>query len=232
VIAIAEFKYQTESIRNATDIVALIGEHVRLRKSGVQFVGLCPFHKEKTPSFYVHPSKGVYKCHGCGASGDVFTFIQQIEGVNFKGARALLAERAGVTVSDRRPTVAERRHFALLMDTSEWRVALVESLRSYRDQCFQIYHRALRFILIHDFDEEERCRPGRFGLVMAVADTYEARYQDLDRRIKVLTEASPDTLLPFFKAAGDKAGKALVEYRTNKEKRAWNVRRACNGSSC
>lgn len=96
----------------ATDTVAQIKErliiqdivapYVKLRKAGRSLVGLCPFHKEKTPSFHVSPERGTWHCFGCGEGGDGFTFIEKIEGVDFKGALKLLAEKAGVTLEYRR----------------------------------------------------------------------------------------------------------------------------------
>src|SRR5262249_49075600 len=85
---------------------------VRFRKSGVQVVGLCPFHSEKTPSFYIHPVKQVFKCHGCGAGGDVFTFIEQIERVDFPHALAIAAAMVGVQLEVRPWTNKQRRESA------------------------------------------------------------------------------------------------------------------------
>ena len=88
-----------EAIRAGNDIVAVVGQYVVLRKAGVQMSGLCPFQKEKTPSFFVHPGKQVYYCHGCQAAGDVFKFVQDIEHVSFPEAKNLLATRCGITVA-------------------------------------------------------------------------------------------------------------------------------------
>jgi len=85
-----------EEIREASDIVEVVGETVKLKKSGNGFVGLCPFHDEKTPSFHVTPRLGIYKCFGCGESGDVFSFIMEMEGVSFPDAMRSLAERYGI----------------------------------------------------------------------------------------------------------------------------------------
>ena len=74
----------TERIRADANLAVIAGRYgVKLRQSGKQLLGLCPFHKERTPSFHVHPGKQVFKCHGCGAGGYAFTFIQKIEGVDF-----------------------------------------------------------------------------------------------------------------------------------------------------
>ncbi|REL38294.1 DNA primase [Rhodohalobacter sp. SW132] len=85
-----------EEIREAADIVEVINDYVRLKKSGNGFVGLCPFHDEKTPSFHVTPRMGIYKCFGCGESGDVYNFIMEMEGVSFPDAMKTLADRYGI----------------------------------------------------------------------------------------------------------------------------------------
>ncbi|MFO7845722.1 MAG: DNA primase [Balneolaceae bacterium] len=85
-----------EEIRDTADIVEVVGDYVRLKKSGSGYVGLCPFHDEKTPSFHVTPRLGIYKCFGCGESGDVFSFIMEMEGVNFPDAMQSLADRYGI----------------------------------------------------------------------------------------------------------------------------------------
>ena len=75
-----------DEVRERADIVQVVGEHVRLRKAGRDWKGLCPFHQEKTPSFVVNPDKGLYYCFGCGAGGSVFTFLEQTEGLSFPEA--------------------------------------------------------------------------------------------------------------------------------------------------
>ncbi|HYA69535.1 MAG TPA: CHC2 zinc finger domain-containing protein, partial [Acidimicrobiales bacterium] len=67
----------------ATDLVALIGEHAALKRQGARFVGLCPFHREKSPSFSVSPDKGFYHCFGCQRSGDAISFVRETEHVDF-----------------------------------------------------------------------------------------------------------------------------------------------------
>ncbi len=89
---------QLGRIRDATNIVDLVSEHVRLKKRGRNFVGLCPFHNEKTPSFSVLEDKGIFKCFGCGKGGDVFSFVMQMEGLTFPEAIKKLAERAHIEI--------------------------------------------------------------------------------------------------------------------------------------
>ncbi|OGR82172.1 MAG: DNA primase [Elusimicrobia bacterium RIFCSPLOWO2_01_FULL_54_10] len=85
-------------VRDASDIVEIIGEHVPLKRAGKDFKGLCPFHQEKTPSFMVSPSKGIFHCFGCGVGGDVFKFIMESERLSYPEAIERLAERKGIAV--------------------------------------------------------------------------------------------------------------------------------------
>lgn len=88
-----------DRVREATDIVDLIGEVTKVRKSGRSFMAVCPFHEEKTPSMSVDRARGLYHCFGCGEGGDVFTFIQKTQGIGFGEALDLLAKRAGITLT-------------------------------------------------------------------------------------------------------------------------------------
>ena len=86
-----------ESLKQQADIVRIVGEYVKLRKAGAQnFSGLCPFHSEKTASFSVHATRQFYHCFGCGASGDVFSFVQKVENISFPEAVRLIAQKLGV----------------------------------------------------------------------------------------------------------------------------------------
>ena len=97
-----------QRIRDATDIVDLVSEHVQLVKKGRNYSGLCPFHDEKSPSFSVDPDRQFYHCFGCGIGGDVFKFIQEIDRVTFIEAIKFLAERTGVALPERsRPSHEE-----------------------------------------------------------------------------------------------------------------------------
>ena len=87
---------QVEEVKLKTDIVSLIGEHVKLSKAGKHYKSLCPFHSEKTPSFIVSPEMQIYKCFGCSVSGDAFTFLEEYEGMDFPQALKFLADRVGV----------------------------------------------------------------------------------------------------------------------------------------
>ncbi|HLG30375.1 MAG TPA: DNA primase [Candidatus Brocadiales bacterium] len=91
---------QVQEIQRVTDIFHVISEYVHLKHSGKNFIGLCPFHAEKTPSFTVNPDRQFFKCYGCGVGGSVFTFIMKQEGVEFTDAVRLLAERANITINE------------------------------------------------------------------------------------------------------------------------------------
>lgn len=90
-------KDKIEEIRLHNDIAEVIGRYVVLKKNGARFVALCPFHKEKTPSFHVDPSKQMFHCFGCNAGGDVFSFIMRQESLTFPEAARMLAERVGIS---------------------------------------------------------------------------------------------------------------------------------------
>lgn len=103
-----------EEVRARADIVEVIGESIPLKRSGKDFKALCPFHNEKTPSFYVVPSKGIYTCFGCHASGDVFRFLMERTGVTFPEAVRVVAAKVGVEVpEDTRENAADEPHRAL-----------------------------------------------------------------------------------------------------------------------
>src|SRR6202795_4720388 len=87
-----------ERVKQQADIVRVIGEYVRLKKSGQNFTGLCPFHAEKSPSFAVHPTKQIYHCFGCGVGGDVFKFVMEMEKVAFPEAIRVVAEKWGIAI--------------------------------------------------------------------------------------------------------------------------------------
>ncbi len=91
-----------EEIKQRLDLVSVVSEYVRLEKAGRSFKGLCPFHAEKVPSFFVFPERQSWRCFGCGASGDIFSFIMRKEGIDFKAALEILAQRAGLSLPQRK----------------------------------------------------------------------------------------------------------------------------------
>ena len=111
-------------IKERLSIQDIISPYVKLKRAGKSLVGLCPFHKEKTGSFHVSSERGSWHCFGCGIGGDGFSFIEKIEGVDFKGALKILAEKAGVTLEYRSRSSEDgekkERLRALLSRASEW----------------------------------------------------------------------------------------------------------------
>ena len=98
-----------EEVRVSNDIVSIIGSYIRLKKTGSNYMGLCPFHNEKTPSFSVSQSKQMYHCFGCGVGGNVYTFIMEYENYTFVESLKYLAERAGISLPERDYSEGERR---------------------------------------------------------------------------------------------------------------------------
>ncbi|MFH5831194.1 DNA primase [Halalkalibaculum sp. DA384] len=99
-----------EEIREAADIVEVVEDYVKLKRSGRSYKGLCPFHDENTPSFHVTPDLGIYKCFGCGESGDVFNFVMEMDGIGFVEAMRTLAERFGVSLPEEEAQEFDEEH--------------------------------------------------------------------------------------------------------------------------
>lgn len=129
---------QVADIKSRISIEDLVAQYIPLKKSGRQFKALCPFHKERTPSFYVSPERGMAYCFGCRKGGDHFAFIQEIEGLDFRGALQFLAEKAGVQLA---PLPKEARQ-----------------AKSQRDRLIEIHEHAVRFFeqQLHEIDEGEK----------------------------------------------------------------------------
>jgi DNA primase len=106
-----------EQIKNKLGIVDVIGSYIELEKAGANYKAKCPFHNEKSPSFFVSPARNSYYCFGCAAKGDIFTFVQEFEGLDFVGALRVLAKRAGIELKRENPTVrTERERLYLTME--------------------------------------------------------------------------------------------------------------------
>ena len=100
-----------EQVRAASDIVDVIGTYLPLKRAGANFVALCPFHKEKSPSFNVNPNRQIFHCFGCHKGGDVFTFVKEYENVDFPEAVRRLAERAKIPLEyEKNPGEQQSRH--------------------------------------------------------------------------------------------------------------------------
>ncbi len=105
---------QAKQVKDASDIVQIIGERVELKRSGVNYKGLCPFHSEKSPSFFVNEQLQRYRCFGCGESGDVFNFLEKYEGMSFYESLKYLADRAGIELKDYQATPQDEQRERLL----------------------------------------------------------------------------------------------------------------------
>lgn len=123
----------------ANDIVSVIGEHVHMKRSGSGYMGLCPFHSEKSPSFSVSPGKQVYHCFGCGESGNVVTFVMKYENATFQEALKILADRAGIKLPEaqyseesKKKNEQRDRLFAINKDAATYYFRLLRSPRGRR----------------------------------------------------------------------------------------------------
>ncbi len=120
-----------QQIKDRINIVEIVGQYVQLRRAGRTYTGKCPFHKERTPSFHVSPERGTYKCFGCGEGGDVFTFLQKMDGADFITVLKQLAEKAGVKLQPRSGAQAhtpeQKQHDERLKEVCEAAVSFFES---------------------------------------------------------------------------------------------------------
>lgn len=118
-----------QQIKDRVNIVDIVGQYVQLRRAGRNYTARCPFHKERTPSFHVSPERGTYICFGCGEKGDVFSFMQKMDGTDFVTVLRQLAEKAGVTLEQRTfkaATPEEKEHDERLRDVCEAAVNFFE----------------------------------------------------------------------------------------------------------
>ena len=125
-----------EEIKKRIPIEELLASYVKLEKSGKSFKARCPFHNEKSPSFFVSPERGGYYCFGCGAKGDIFSFVEQFEGLDFRGALKVLAERAGIQLTYDAKADGERDQL----------YAIMEMATSYFESCFETSKEAQEYL--------------------------------------------------------------------------------------
>jgi DNA primase len=119
-----------DDVRNQTDIIRVVSDYVTLKKRGANYMACCPFHSEKTPSFNVHPGKGIFKCFGCNAGGDVFGFIMRIEGCSYPESVRIVAEKSGIPIpvldeAEDYKRLAQDREIVLRLN--EWAAEFFES---------------------------------------------------------------------------------------------------------
>ncbi len=161
-------------VRDAADVLEVVGDHVRLKKKGRRWEGLCPFHEEKTPSFSVDPEKGLYHCFGCRAGGDIINFIMQLENLSFPEAVEGLARRYGVELPAKNPEQRRRQH-----EADRVRTLLEEAQHWYRERLRGPDAAAARGELRRRGFEEEHWNDFGFGFA---PDDWRALLTDLSKR--------------------------------------------------
>jgi len=144
-------------VRDRTDIVTLIGETVQLRRAGTNYVGLCPFHQEKTPSFHVSPSKQFFYCFGCQKSGDVFRFLMDREGRSFTDVVRDLASRAGVEIAEEDATRPEKKALRIQQESDRQRLLKLNALAArYFETQFSSHPQAVAYLSERKIGEHTR----------------------------------------------------------------------------
>jgi DNA primase len=192
-----------ERVKQQADIVRVIGEYVRLKKSGANFTGLCPFHQEKTPSFAVHPVKQIYHCFGCGAGGDVFKFVMEMEKSPFPEAIRTVAEKCGIAIPKPRERSPEERC------ENQQRSALVEMHRETAAFFSRALHDSSEGKVAAAYLEDrglDREAMKRFGLGFAPSSG--------DALLRFLKQKYPEKLLDVSGLVSrDQSGRAYDRFR-------------------
>ncbi|HSE98290.1 MAG TPA: DNA primase [Blastocatellia bacterium] len=186
-----------EDVRNQADIYRIVSDYVTLKKRGVNFIACCPFHSEKTPSFNVHPGKGIYKCFGCGAGGDVFGFIMQIEGCSYPEAIRIVAQKHGIPIpvaeeSEDYKKIARDREVVLRLN--EWAAEFFELQLSDEAQG----ERARDYIRSRGITEQT-CKQFRLGYA---PDSWDALINHLKERGATIDEIDTSGLAVLKEQGG------------------------------
>lgn len=151
---------QVEQIKQRLSVADVVGSYIKLQKAGANFKAPCPFHSEKAPSFYVSPPREIWHCFGCNAGGDMFEFVKKIEGVEFPEALRILADRAGVTLTQQDPEI--RNEKTRLLDILKGAVWFYQKqLTENKDVLDYLWKRGLKNEILKDFNigfapEEEK----------------------------------------------------------------------------
>jgi DNA primase len=185
---------EIEEIKNRLDIIDVISDYVKLDKAGTNYRGLCPFHKEKTPSFMVSQPKQIYHCFGCASGGDMFEFIKQIEGVEFYDALRILARKAGVELKMNKEWAQEKTERQKILEVLEQATKFFE----YYLENSSNGKKAKEYLKHRGF-KDETIKEWRIGYAPA---TYEALCKFLEERgysKKYIEKAG----LGFLKANGN-----------------------------
>ena len=157
----AEAGSLAEKVKQQADIVRVIGEYVQLKKAGQNFRGLCPFHSEKSPSFNVHPTRQIYHCFGCGKGGDIFSFVMEMEKVEFRDALKIVAEKCGIALPRSKERSPEERR------ENQQRTVLVEIHREAQSYFVKQLEGTLEGKAAHAYLEDrglDRDTISRFGI--------------------------------------------------------------------
>jgi DNA primase len=168
-----------QQIKDKLDIVEVVSNYLTLKKAGVNLKGNCPFHNEKTPSFMISPERQTFKCFGCGEGGDIFTFIEKMEGVDFYNALKILAEKAGV----------ELKKQSVKYGTKEFKSDQKTRIYEINDWAKKLFHKILTD---HPKAEKARSYVKNRGISKQTTAEFELGY----------APASWDLLVKFLKAKG------------------------------
>lgn len=173
------------AIENATDIVEIVSESVVLKKAGKNYVGLCPFHSEKTPSFTVNPGKQIFYCFGCGAGGNIFNFLMKQEGMSFPDAVRMLAGRYGIDIPAPRMAPSQKKRI------------------SEKEDLYALNHRVMEFyqhmLIKSTAGEKARQYLNRRGMTDHIVESFKLGY----------APGRWDSLVGFF--AKNRVPRALVQ---------------------
>ena len=203
-----------EEIKERLDIEDVIGSYVQLKQAGRNFKGVCPFHEEKTPSFVVSPEKGVFHCFGCGEGGDVFSFVQKMDGLDFPQALERLAQQAGVEVEQKSGNSKNRsqykqqlkdaltaaaQYYHIQLKRSEAAKDYVSQVRGFKDDTIRTFQlgyappegaRLVKFLKKQGFNDQQLLDAG-------LARRYRGSLQDMFRE---------RVMVPFFDTSGQVIG--------------------------
>jgi DNA primase len=200
---LAEAGSFADRVKQQADIVRVVGEYVRLKKSGQNFTGLCPFHSEKSPSFAVHPTKQIYHCFGCGVGGDVFKFVMEMEKCGFPEAIRIVAEKCGIAIPRPRERSPEERK------ENQQRAALVEMHREAQTFFVKQIEGTLEGKAARAYLEDrgiDKAAMDRFGIGYAPSGG--------DILLRVLKQKYPDKLLvESGLVSRDQSGRVFDRFR-------------------
>lgn len=166
-----------QKIKERLSIEEVVSSYVKLEKAGANLKARCPFHNEKTPSFFVSPERESYYCFGCGAKGDIFTFVQEFEGLDFKGALKLLAAKAGVSISE------WKKEDAALASEKERIYSVMEKATEYFSEQLKEEKEALAYLKSRGI-EEKTIRDFRIGFAKSgwrnLRDHFKGSFSDVE----------------------------------------------------